>query len=259
MSPEFTNISTSTVSLTGVFLLSLAGSVHCAGMCGGFVTLFGGRTASPFSAHGAYHLGRLITYVALGCLAGSLGAGLDSSGALVGLQRGAALLTALLFVLWGAFMVADRRGSRGPRATALVPGPGRGSQGPFGGRVFRLFRLVLGPGVSPVRQAFSLGLLSGALPCGWLWGFLLLAAGTGSPWSGAALMGAFWAGTVPALLGVGVVTRSVARLGFLRGRTVTGFALVLAGLFALFVHTRPLVAGAERGPGGPTGEVHSCH
>ncbi|MBE7450024.1 MAG: sulfite exporter TauE/SafE family protein [Kofleriaceae bacterium] len=42
-------------------------------------------------------------------------------------------------------------------------------------------------------RAALLGLLSAALPCGWLWAFVVVAAGTGSPVGGALVMTAFWA------------------------------------------------------------------
>lgn len=52
-------------------------------------------------------------------------------------------------------------------------------------------------------RSAALGLATGLLPCGWLYAFVLAAVGTGSIWSGAALLLAFWLGTVPALLGIG--------------------------------------------------------
>jgi sulfite exporter TauE/SafE len=41
--------------------------------------------------------------------------------------------------------------------------------------------------------------LTGLLPCGWLWAFVVSAAGTASPWAGAAVMTVFWLGTVPVM------------------------------------------------------------
>ncbi|MBI4955507.1 MAG: sulfite exporter TauE/SafE family protein, partial [Myxococcales bacterium] len=56
----------------------------------------------------------------------------------------------------------------------------------------------------PVWRALALGVLTSLLPCGWLWAFVVSAAGTASPWGGALVMAAFWLGTVPALLGLGL-------------------------------------------------------
>jgi sulfite exporter TauE/SafE len=44
--------------------------------------------------------------------------------------------------------------------------------------------------------------LTGLLPCGWLWAFVVSAAGTASAWTGASVMTVFWLGTVPAMTGV---------------------------------------------------------
>jgi hypothetical protein len=50
---------------------------------------------------------------------------------------------------------------------------------------------------------YGLGVVLGFLPCGLIYGALGVAAGTGSAWRGALVMGSFAAGTVPALVAVG--------------------------------------------------------
>jgi hypothetical protein len=49
--------------LAGVFVASLLGSLHCAGMCGGIACFVGG-TAARGRALTLYHLGRLLSYAA---------------------------------------------------------------------------------------------------------------------------------------------------------------------------------------------------
>lgn len=58
----------------------------------------------------------------------------------------------------------------------------------------------------PVVRAAATGLFTTLLPCGWLYAFVVTAAGTGSgtPLHGAALMAVFWLGTLPMMLTVGV-------------------------------------------------------
>ena len=73
----------------------------------------------------------------------------------------------------------------------------------IGARVNRLVRER-----PPVARALLLGLFSTLLPCGWLYAFAVLAAGTGGPWTGMLVMAAFWAGTVP----VGSETNAVLHL-----------------------------------------------
>ena len=61
--------------MTGAALVilgaSLAGSLHCAGMCGPLVVLWAGERAGireSRRAHVAYHGGRLLAYTAMGAV-----------------------------------------------------------------------------------------------------------------------------------------------------------------------------------------------
>ena len=82
-----------------VLVASFFGSLHCAGMCGPFVALYSGLETSPrarWTRHAAYHLGRLITYVALGAVAGALGSAVDLAGSAAGIARMSALVSGRL-------------------------------------------------------------------------------------------------------------------------------------------------------------------
>jgi sulfite exporter TauE/SafE len=68
------------------------------------------------------------------------------------------------------------------------------------------------------RRALSLGLVTGALPCGLLAGAWSLAAATGRPMQGALVMGVFWAATSPALAG-SLLANFAARRSPLSART----------------------------------------
>lgn len=206
---------------------SLVGSLHCAGMCGGLVALYagdpargGGREAA--AGHVAYNLGRLIAYAMLGALAGALGAALDLGGALLGVQRVAAAATGALIALWGTMTLLESLGRRVPR---LGPPPW------LRGLVSRGIGLVAGR--RPVTRALAIGLLTGGLPCGWLYAFVVSAAGTGSAAAGAALMAVFWLGTLPMLVSLGVGLRGLA--GPLRRYvpTACAMAMILVGLLAV--------------------------
>lgn len=190
----------------GVVSASLLGSLHCAGMCGGFACLYGGdaatgRGARPLlTGHVAYHGGRLVAYTALGLLAGSLGAGLDRAGELAGLQRIAGWVAGALLIVWGLALLAHALDVR--FLPALVRGqlPERSARF-IGGALLRFRAQSIG------TRAGLLGLLTGLLPCGWLWAFVVSAAGTGSAVRGAAFMALFWLGTVPALVAIATGVR----------------------------------------------------
>jgi sulfite exporter TauE/SafE len=211
--------------LTSVFVASLIGSLHCVGMCGGFVAFYAGDQGDGkhggAGAHTAYHLGRLLTYTALGALAGLLGAGMNRLGAFAGIQHIAMYLVGLLLILWGFLMLAQQSGYL--RFQTRLPAV-------FQRTVFRAYKTLREQ--PNHRRALWLGLLTTALPCGWLYAFVLSAASTGDPLRGALVMYAFWAGTVPALLALGLGIR---RLSLALGAWIprlSAISLILIGLFA---------------------------
>ena len=57
----------------------------------------------------------------------------------------------------------------------------------------------LGAPLSPSARSFFLGAATPFLPCGLLYGLFLAAIATGSAWGGAAVLGAFSLGALPAL------------------------------------------------------------
>ena len=97
---------------------SLLGSLHCAGMCGGFVAFCSAGDAARrrpgLAVHVVHGAGRLVAYVVLGVAAGALGAALDVAGALAGIHRAAAVLAGALVVVWGSAALLAALGVRLP-------------------------------------------------------------------------------------------------------------------------------------------------
>lgn len=222
------------MSWAAIVVASVLGSLHCVGMCGGFVALVGGaRGRGDHTLQLAYQATRGLTYVLLGGVAGLLGAGLEQGGALLGLQRAAG-------PLMGVALIALALGSLWPRQpdsplVVLAGGRRRPS-------LVQRARVALTTSLQAhgVRAAAAAGLLSALLPCGWLWAYLLFAAGTGSPARGALAMGLFWLGTLPALLGVGLLAHTLrSRLGGHAPRIAAALMLTL-GLLSLAGKLGPL-------------------
>jgi sulfite exporter TauE/SafE len=234
-----------------VFTASLVGSLHCAGMCGGFVAFYTGdpargRASAP-GVQAAYSAGRLAAYAALGALAGTLGAALDATGALVGVQRAAAALAGLLIAVWGLAALSASLGAHVPRLPVPAAVTDLASRG-----------LAVVGRRPPVTRALALGVLTGALPCGWLWAFVVTAAGTGSMVGGAALMAVFWAGTLPVMLALGLGLAALA--GPLRRHVpvACAVAMIAVGLFAVAGRVRaPELHGAGPGHGTAAPPAHS--
>jgi len=226
--------------LATVFAASLVGSLHCVGMCGPFVAFYSGADGSAGArrllSHAAYSGGRLTTYVLFGLAAGGVGAALDVAGSLAGVQRIAGIVAGVTMILWGVLALLQLRGVRIFK---------RGSRhGRIAGLLRRGFSLVSDK--PPVVRAAVVGLLSGFLPCGWLWAFVVTAAGTGSAVKGAAVMAAFWAGTVPALLAVGFGTQLVSAPLRRHVPAVTAVLLVALGLFAILGRPASVAAAIQK-------------
>jgi uncharacterized protein len=233
--------------LVPIAAASLVGSLHCAGMCGGFVAAYAGadRTGGSRRAlsHAAYHAGRLTAYATLGAAAGSLGAALDLAGHAAGVGRIAAVAAGLLMVLWALASLFERFGlgrrkfTPPPRLVALLANFAR---------------------KPPLARAGLLGLSSALLPCGWLWAFAVAAAGTGDALGGALVMSAFWSGTLPILLGLGAVVQTLGPGLRRHAPLLSAMALLVIGLYAVVGrwNVPALSVDAARGAAADAG---SCH
>ena len=82
-------------------------------------------------------------------------------------------------------------------------------------------------------RAATIGLLSALLPCGWLYAFAVIAAGTASAAWGAAVMTAFWLGTVPVLASLGVGVQALTGTLGRRIPLATALLLVALGLYTI--------------------------
>jgi sulfite exporter TauE/SafE len=228
--------------VVGVFVSSLLGSLHCAGMCGPLVAAYSGMPGAdaPWrrraTAHAAYSAGRLAAYLAAGALAGRLGGAVDHAAAWAGIARGAAIVSGALIALWGLHTFLGAVGIRVPRLAA--PAPSTRALGVA-------MRAVTECG--PAVRAATLGVGSALLPCGWLYAFVLTAAGSGSARGGALVMAVFFAGTLPVMLAFGEAIRALS--GPLRRHVPAACALVLIalGLWTIVGRTQlgPFAAAAD--------------
>lgn len=223
--------------LGSVFLASLVGSGHCAGMCGALAVACSGcgrgrgagggthemelaprSVVAAWRAALAYHVARGAAYMLAGAMVGSLGAALDLGGRLIGVQRFAATVAGAAVVLVGVATLFRVGGSAAHIAMpdSLVRALGAAHR--WAGRT------------PPIPRSITLGALSALLPCGWLWAFLAVAAGAGSPVAGLAVMAAFWAGTVPVLALIGGGVGRVAAIWRGRVAVATALALIVVGI-----------------------------
>jgi uncharacterized protein len=242
--------------LVPVAAASLLGSIHCAGMCGGFVAIAGEGVSgrARWGAQLSYNAGRLVSYAVLGAAAGALGHAVDLAGSAAGLGRVAALVSGSLMILWGMGALLETQGVRVFRGRWTLPK-----------------RVTLA--LASVRRlpaawrGLLLGLATTLLPCGWLYAFAVTAAGTASPLQGALLMAAFWTGNLPVLLGLGVALSAV--VGRIRRHVPILSAAVIFSVGLFTVTTRanlPAFAAAavnhrylSRAAAVPTPSDCPCH
>lgn len=206
-----------------VFAASVLGSLHCAGMCGAFALFAvgtpGARVTSPAALHAAYNIGRLVVYLILGLIAGAAGATLELGAGLVGVQHAAAVAAGAMMVLFGVVTLLRVVGAR-------VPGP----PVPKALQELAIRGHRAASGRSPVVRALCTGLFTTLLPCGWLYAFVATAAGTANPWTGAAVMAAFWLGTLPMLVAVSAAARRISGPFASRLPAVMALLLVVVGI-----------------------------
>jgi uncharacterized protein len=200
--------------MLGLLLAGLAGStMHCVPMCGPFVLgQVGDRMARMPAARLCelqrlrgglllpYHLGRLITYAALGALAAAMGSTLSRLPWLGRLSGVLLLMAALLFLGQALCRPVPALHWTLPDIVAAPPGFVR-SIASLTGRLDRSTRL----------GGFLLGLALGFLPCGFLYAALAAASASGGPAAGALAMVAFGVGTVPSLVAVGIAGQAAGR------------------------------------------------
>jgi hypothetical protein len=222
-------------ALFPVFVVGLLGSVHCAGMCGGIVGALSvaptvGRPVlvrvaaarAPVANVLAYNAGRIGSYMLAGALAGGVVQGAHATARLPALEAGAYWLANLMLAALGLYLMDAWRG------LAYIE---RGGQVVWRG-VRPLLRKV-GPLDGPARM-FVAGGVWGWLPCGMVYSVLVTAMLSGSAGSGALVMLAFGLGTLPMLLGLGLLgARLRGWLASPRVRVACGVLVLGFGLLGL--------------------------
>jgi sulfite exporter TauE/SafE len=211
--------------LVPVVAASVVGSLHCAGMCGGlvaFATGDSGRAGGRVAPHAAYHVTRGLGYALIGAMAGIVGATVDGMGIRMGLTRVAGVVAGCVMLLWGALRLLEAGGV----TLKSVGLPDR-----FEERLARLIRAARAR--PPVVRSAVIGACTAALPCGLLHAFAIIAAGTGTAAGGAAVMTAFWLGTVPALVGLGAGVQFLTARLRRHAALVSALALVVVGVWSV--------------------------
>jgi sulfite exporter TauE/SafE len=221
-----------------MLVFGMVSSLHCVTMCGPLIAVASAplQTASADKGGGfrplmgwqvCYQVGRGITYVAIGLVLGFAGRMLSTlfPARLFGgfIQIG----VAALFI--GLALFAVLRGK-----TVTAPGGGSGF-----GRLIRKF-------VTSGRASgmLVLGLLTGFLPCGVLYAAFARSLAADSATEGGLLMLAFWLGSAPLLVVVGLASGSLLRVLGRHANVLVAIAMLLTGLWIGIKGARNLTSEA---------------
>jgi len=222
------------MELWTAFLLGLAGSLHCAGMCGPLALALpqaGGGPARALAGRLAYNFGRIVTYSAMGIVFGLLG----RTAMLAGLQRAISIALGLALLVG---VLVTRRFALSRPVVWLVS------------RLKTQFSALLRR--RSVSAMWAMGLLNGLLPCGLVYVAGLAAVTTGGVLAGALYMAVFGAGTLPMMLAIGFSGKLVPpplRLRLLKAVPamvcLLGALLILRGMSLGIPYLSPNISAAK--------------
>lgn len=170
--------------LIPAFLMGVAGSLHCVGMCGPIalsLPVQGRSTAGKLAGGLLYNLGRVTTYGVLGLAMGTLGKSLQW----FAWQQKISILLGLSILAFLVFPLIFPGKSLHPVINTAMSGLRS-----------RLARVLGNPHPGAL---YTTGLLNGLLPCGLVYMALTGAVITGGATDGALFMMLFGAGTMPAM------------------------------------------------------------
>jgi sulfite exporter TauE/SafE len=214
-----------------LLLTGILGSLHCVGMCGGFVLALERPSRRPWArlaAPAAFLLGKACTYVCLGAAAGLLGGALAGSGAF-------RATTGVLAVVAGTLMVYAGLQVAGILRELPVSrwfGPDS-----WWGRAVRAVSEARGP-----AAPFAMGAFVGLLPCPLVYAFLAAAVATGSVLRAMLTMAILGLASAPALALVGLLGATVSPLARRRATQVAGVVIVLLGVVTFLRGVAPDLA-----------------
>ncbi len=213
--------------------LGLAGSMHCAGMCGPLVMIIHGNSSSRNRAWWwnkvIYHFGRLLVYAAFGLIAGFIGKGIASAGFQQWLSVIAGI-SLLVIIIWP--YMPFKKISWGQPVFLYV------------NKTFSTFLQSKNK-----SKYFFLGVINGFLPCGLVYGAMAASISAGSPFGSMLFMILFGVATVPVLITIAGFSGAIQKrfkaksLGYLRvGLSVLAILFILRGANLGIPYLSPRVA-----------------
>lgn len=226
------------------FIIGLLGSLHCVGMCGPIalaLPIVGKSKIELIVSRLLYNLGRILTYAFFGLIFGLIGDRIQ----LFGLQQIVSIVLGSLIILR---LIIPKKYSF-IKISFFQKAVGKLKQ-----EFSRMF------GKNSMKSLFSIGLLNGFLPCGFVYVGIAGAIATGDALQGAGFMALFGLGTLPIMFAASLFSSILsikARLNFRKAIPVFSFIIgilfILRGLNLGIPYVSPKMAS----PQAPT-EIDCC-
>jgi sulfite exporter TauE/SafE len=219
-------------------MAGLAGSLHCIGMCGGLVT----ASTKTTSDVALYQVGRLLGYLILGVVMGSVGSLFKLNTIHPSLNYLPAFFIGAMFIVWGLASLWGKR--------LHLPLPR------FLQKLYQRSWMNVVNLESSGLRSFSTGLITLFLPCGLLYGVILSSLALQSPLLSTLSMLFFWIGTLPSMmLAPKVVQKILTPLRTHRPK-VYAISLMLLGVLTIGWRSTKIEKFVEEKP---AQEKPSCH
>jgi uncharacterized protein len=219
------------IAMWPLLVAGLLGSLHCVGMCGGFVLALdrpGRGRWRRLLPQAAFLVGKACTYVLLGAVAGLIGIAAVRSGGFASVRAALAVLA----VVAGTLMIVaglQIAGLLGELPLSRWFGPAS-----MYGRAVRAVSEARGP-----AAPFAMGALVGLLPCPLVYAFFFHALGTGHLLVSMGEMAILGLASVPALalvVATGALVSPLLRRRIIR---VSGAVIVLLGVVTVMRGAAP--------------------
>ncbi|MBK8815258.1 MAG: sulfite exporter TauE/SafE family protein [Methylococcaceae bacterium] len=231
LDPSFTS------SYLVAFAMGLATSLHCVGMCGsiiGTLTLSlspsvraNKRLLIPFVFN--YNFGRITSYTLAGAIAGVVESFIPAPITEFNGYRVLQILSAVVMASAGFYIAGWL-----PRFAYIE------KTGFYFWKLIEPYGRKLIPVKDPI-QAFLFGLVWGWLPCGLVYTALALSLTTGDVAKSAITMFSFGLGTLPAVMGIGIMTSILTRLSRMqRFKQLIGLFMITLALLAALPWLNPM-------------------
>ncbi len=202
------------------FLVGLVGSVHCVGMCGPIVLALPVVGESQFKillGRVLYNLGRAVTYALMGALFGLFGNRL----VLFGVQQNLSIILGAIILV---YVITPRKTKTKISGTKIYVAITTFIKTNFALLILKRNNTSL----------FTIGLLNGLLPCGFVYVGIAGALSTGSALNGALYMALFGLGTFPIMFAAAMLGKSInINLRKRIGKLIPALTVILALLFIL--------------------------